>query len=131
MTSVKIVEHAPVAFDSSSGAGGRRQRKEKFTLTSLPFPRGAASTNYYACNWRKLFKSTLIHWAATLQDPFGTNAVNGLEDKISEIWKTVFPSIANKVDGSSCQEIIYLVSSETYGRFVYSFLTILGRRCPY
>ena len=126
MTSVKIVEPAPVAFDSSSGAGGRRQKREKFTLTSLPFPRGAASTNY-ARNWRKLFKSTLIHWAATLQDPFGTNAVNGLEDKISEIWKTVFPSIANEVDGSSRQAIIYLVSSETYGSFIYSFLTILGR----
>jgi hypothetical protein len=129
MTSVKVVEPAPVAFDPSSGSG-RRPKKEKYTLSSLPFPRGATSTTY-AREWRKLFKSTLIHWAATLKDPFGTNAVTGMEDIITEIWKAVFPSIANEVDGSSRQAIIHLVSSETYCRFIDSFMTILGRQRPY
>jgi hypothetical protein len=110
MTSVKIVEPAPVVFDPSSGASSRRLKKEKYTLASLPFPRGAASSTYTR-EWRKCFKSTLIHWAATLKDPFGTNAVTGMEDIITEIWTATFPSIANEVAGSSRQAIIYLVSS--------------------
>ena len=83
-------------------------KKEKYTLASLPFPRGAASTTY-AREWRKSFKPTIIHWAATLKDPFGTNAV--MDDIITETWKTVFLSIANEVVGSSRGAIIHLVSS--------------------
>lgn len=110
MTTVKIVEPAPVALDLSSSASGRRVKKEKYTLASLPFPRGAASTAYTR-EWRKSFKPTLIHWAATLKDPFGTNAV--MEDIITEIWKDVFPSFANEVVGGSRQAIIHLVSSSS------------------
>ena len=83
-------------------------KKEKYTLASLPFPRGAASTSY-AREWRKSFKSTLIHWAATLEDPFGANAV--MEDVITEVWKAVFPSIENEVVGDSRKVIVHLVSS--------------------
>ena len=107
MTTVKIVE--PVALDLPSGPTGRRPKKEKYTIASLPFPRGAAGVSYTR-EWRKSFKSTLIHWAATLKDPFGTNAVTDMEDVVTEIWKAVFPSIENEVVGSSRQAIIYLVS---------------------
>jgi hypothetical protein len=106
MTAVKIVE-PPVALDPSSASSGQRVKKEKYTLASLPFPRGAASTSYTR-EWRKSFKSTLIHWAATLNDPFGTNAV--MEDIITDIWRKVFPSIANEVVGNSREAIIHLVS---------------------
>ena len=51
----------------------------------------------------------LIHWAMTLKDPFGMNAV--MDDIVTEVWKTVFPSIANEVDGGSCDAaIIHVVS---------------------
>ena len=110
MTSVKIVEPAPATLDSSSS--GRRVKKEKYTLASLPFPHGAVSMSYTR-EWRKYFKPTLIHWAATLKDPFSTNAVMG--DKITEIWKAVFPSIANEVVGDSRPAIIHLVSSYLMG----------------
>jgi hypothetical protein len=129
MTTVKIVE--PAAFNPSSSAGGRRTKKEKYMLASLPFPRGAASMSY-AREWRKSFKSTLIHWAATLEDPFGTNAV--MEDVITEVWKTVFPSIANEVvGGSSRQAIIHLVSACFNCRFITkSFITwCVGGRCSH
>lgn len=62
----------------------------------------------YTCDWRKYFKPTLIHWAATLKDPFGTNAL--MEDIITEVWKTVFPSIANEVVGSSHEAIVHVIS---------------------
>lgn len=117
MTAVKIVE--PPALDPSSSAINHREKKEKYTLASLPFPRGAASA--YTRNWRKAFKSTLIHWAATFRDPFGTNAV--LENIIPEIWKAVFPTIANEVVGSSRQVIIHLVSAHFSGKFIKSFIT--------
>lgn len=114
MTTVKIVEPAP---DPSSGVshGGHRVKKEKYTLSSLPFPRGPASISYTR-EWRKSFKPTLIHWAATLKDPFGTNSV--MEDTITEVWKTVFPSIANEVTGSSRAAIIQLVSAFFNGKFI-------------
>ena len=110
MTSVRVVEPAAPVLDPSSGPSGRRVKKEKYTLASLPFPRGAESMTYTR-EWRKSFKPTIIHWAATLKDPFGTNAVMG--DIIKEVWSTVFPSIANEVvtGSQSRHAIIHLVSS--------------------
>lgn len=123
MTTVKIVE--PAALDLSSSTSGHCVKKEKYTLVSLPFPHGAASTSY-RCEWQKSVKSTLIHWAATLDDPFGANAV--IEDIIIEVWKAIFPSIANEVVGSRHQAIIHLVSTCFNGKFIKSFITwSLGR----
>ena len=103
MTAVKVVE--PVAVETPSS--GRRVKKVRYIFSSLPFPCGAASTSYTR-DWRKSFKLMLIHWATTLEDPFGTNVV--MDDIVTEVWKTVFPSIANEVDGGSCDTIIYVVS---------------------
>ncbi|KIM35954.1 hypothetical protein M413DRAFT_428169 [Hebeloma cylindrosporum] len=103
LTTVKVIE--PVASETSST--GRRVKKVRYTFSSLPFPRGAASTTYTR-DWRKAFKSTLIHWAATLEDPFGTNSV--MDDIVTEIWKAVFPSIANEVDGTSRDAIIHVAA---------------------
>ena len=97
---------SPTTLDLSS-ASGCHIKNEKYTLALLPFPRGAASMSYTR-DWRKLFKPTLIHWAATLKDPFGTNSVMG--DIIAEVWKVIFPSIANEVVGSSHHAITHLVS---------------------
>ena len=41
-----------------------------------------------------------------------------MEDTITEVWKTVFPSIANEVTGSSCAAIIQLVSACFNGKFI-------------
>ena len=110
MTSVRVVEPAAAALDPSSGPSGHRIKKEKYTLASLPFPRGAESMTYTR-EWRKSFKPTIIHWAATLKDPFGTNAVVG--EIVKEVWSTVFPTIANEVvvGSQSHHAIIHLVSS--------------------
>ena len=110
MTSVRVVEPATAALDPSSSPSGRRVKKEKYTLASLPFPCGAESMTYTR-EWRKSFKPTIIHWAATLKDPFGTNAVVG--EIVKEVWSTVFPTIANEVvvGSQSRHVIIHLVSS--------------------
>ncbi|KAF8800095.1 hypothetical protein BYT27DRAFT_7149065 [Phlegmacium glaucopus] len=103
-TTVKILEPVPVEKSSSSCC----VKKVKYTFSSLPFPRGAANITY-SHEWRRSFKTTLIHWAATLEDPFGTNAV--MEDIITEVWRTVFPSIANEVVGSSREAIVHVAGN--------------------
>jgi hypothetical protein len=115
--SVKIVEPAPATFDPSSGSSVHRPKKEKYTLASLPFPRGAESMTYTR-EWRKSFKPTLIQWAATLEDPFGSNAVMG--DIITEVWMATFPSIANEVvvGSQSRPAIIHLVISYHYWQLI-------------
>jgi hypothetical protein len=100
-------------------SSSRRVKKIRYTFSSLPFPRGAASTSY-ARDWRKSFKSTLIHWAATLEDPFGTNAI--VENVVAEIWKLVFPSIAKEVDDDSREAIIHVVRPYS---FTYSLFTLI------
>ena len=102
-TTVKI--SVPV-LPEAAPAGIRSIKKIRYNFSSLPFPHGAASTSYTR-DWRKFFKPTLIHWAATLEDPFGTNAV--MEDIVKEVWKMVFPSIADEVDGGSREAIIHVV----------------------
>jgi hypothetical protein len=67
------------------------------------------ASSSYTRDWRKFFKPTLIHWAATLEDPFGTNAV--MENVVKEVWKMVFPSIADEVDGDSREAIIHVVKA--------------------
>ena len=105
MTTVKILEPVPVEKSSS----GRRVKKVKYSFSLLPFPHGVANMTYTR-EWRKSFKPTLIHWAATLEDPFGTNAL--MEDIITDLWKTVFPSIANEVVGGNREAIVHVVSSQ-------------------
>jgi hypothetical protein len=106
----------------------RRGKKIRYNFSSLPFPRGASSTSYVR-DWRKSFKSTLIHWAATLEDPFGTNVV--MEDIVAEIWKEVFPSIAKEVDGSSREAIMHVVRHYSFMLFSPVYIWILGGRCAY
>ena len=62
-----------------------------------------------------------MNWAATLEDPFGMNAV--MEDVVVEIWKLVFPSIANEVDGDRREAIVHVVRpySFTYPLFMSIF----------
>ena len=130
MTSVRVVEPAAAASDPSSGPSGRRVKKEKYTLASLPFPRGAESVTYTR-EWRKLFKPTIIHWAATLKDPFGTNAVMG--DIVKEVWSTVFPSIANEViiGSQSRYAIIHLVSSYSIHKLVLNIYYQMFRQVTF
>ncbi|KAF8811059.1 hypothetical protein BYT27DRAFT_7253190 [Phlegmacium glaucopus] len=99
-TTVKIVEPEPV---EASRRVPVRTKKEKYTVSSLPFPRGSAARPFVK-KWRKTFKPTLIQWASTMQDPFGTNLV--MDTVVEEIWMHTFPDISMDVTSDSRAAII-------------------------
>ena len=45
-----------------------------------------------------------------------------MEDFVKEIWKTVFPSIVNEVDGGSCEAIIHVVITYSIMSPLFSLL---------
>jgi hypothetical protein len=67
-----------------------RQRKQRYTIADLPFPRGGK----YNQVWRKVFIPKLLAWAGSQDDPFGANARVHVES--ANIWKQVFPNIVLK-----------------------------------
>lgn len=68
---------------------GKRGKKVKYTNSHLPFP--TARIAPYTQKWRKAFKPSIINWAATHDDPFGTNAI--MDDPIKKVWSEVFPDL--------------------------------------
>ena len=92
---VKVSEAPAVKLEQSGRRG--RVKKEKYTVSSLPFPQGSANVQFTQ-RWRKVFKSSLIFWASCQEDPFGTNAL--LDTVIEKLWNRVFPSLAGAFDES-------------------------------
>lgn len=74
---------------------GRGPKKEKYTVIDLPFPAGPGKAAYHQ-KWRRQFKHSLYHWAGTVSDPFGTNAIMG--PKVREIWNAVYPTLVLEND---------------------------------
>ena len=87
---VKVFKAPSVKLEQSE-SGRRRVKKEKYMVSSLPFPQGSANAQFTQ-RWRKVFKACLIFWASCQEDPFGTNAL--LDTVIERMWNRVFPSLA-------------------------------------
>lgn len=106
-STVKIkMETAPATLVRTATGGGC-VKKEKFTVTSLPFPRGSGGTAY-GQRWRRVFKPSLIEWAATYEDPFGTNAE--MDDVVEGLWAQIFPTLATAVvDGGESRGAVIQV----------------------
>lgn len=66
----------------------KRARKPRYSITDLPFPE---DSSVYIIVWRKNYVPSLISWAGTLEDPFGTNCQ--MEDQVIKLWKEIFPNI--------------------------------------
>ena len=66
----------------------RRGRKPRYTVSNLPFPTGSS---IYPTIWRKNYVPSLISWAGSLGDPFGTNC--HMADQVIELWGQIFPSL--------------------------------------
>ena len=101
---VKVSEPPPVKLERSASGRGR-VKKEKYTVSSLPFPQGSANV-HLTQRWRKVFKPSLIFWASCQEDPFGTNAL--LDTVIEGLWQKVFPSLASAYEESKaaiCQVV--------------------------
>ncbi|KAF8803015.1 hypothetical protein BYT27DRAFT_7305696 [Phlegmacium glaucopus] len=109
-TTVKVeMGTAPVSLVRTTTGRGR-VKKEKFTVTSLPFPRGSGGTAY-SQRWRRVFKPSLIEWAATYEDPFGTNAE--MDTVVEGLWAQIFPTLATAVvDGGEGRAAIIQVAGD-------------------
>ena len=113
---MKVFEAPPVKLEQSGRRG--RVKKEKFTVSSLPFPPGSANVQFTQ-RWRKVFKSSLIFWASCQDDPFGTNAL--LDTVVENLWNRVFPSLASAYDehrAAICQVVSSII-------FIVIWLTLL------
>ncbi|KAF8797786.1 hypothetical protein BYT27DRAFT_7343964 [Phlegmacium glaucopus] len=86
---VKVFEPAPARVERSTSGRGR-VKKEKYTVSSLPFPQGSANVAYLQ-RWRK-------------KDPFGTNTV--MDTVVEDLWVQVFPSLATAFKGEASAAII-------------------------
>jgi hypothetical protein len=76
--------------DTPPAEGDRKRvRKQRYSLADLPFPGGSGQ---YLVNWRKTYVPSLICWAGTQKDPFGTNCQ--MEDHLMALWRLTYPSIA-------------------------------------
>jgi hypothetical protein len=53
--------------------------------------------------WRNRFVPSLLAWAGSLRDPFGTNIK--LNDEVSNLWKRVFPDIVIR-DASTSMDMV-------------------------
>jgi hypothetical protein len=109
-STLKVFEAPPVKLERSASGRGR-VKKEKYTVSSLPFPQGSSNV-HFTQRWRKVFKPSLIFWASCQEDPFGTNAL--LDTVIEELWKRIFPSIASTYEESKaaiCQVVSTVITS--------------------
>jgi hypothetical protein len=82
---------------------GCRRRKQRYTVSDLPFPRGGR----YTQTWRKVFVPNLLAWAGSQDDPFGTNGQVHLE--ATKIWNRVFTDVPLK--DADKDILIYVVCS--------------------
>ena len=108
--SIVNVFEAPQVKLERSASGQGRVKKQKYTVSSLPFPQGSANVQFTQ-RWHKVFKPSLIFWASCREGPFGTNAL--LDTVIKKLWKKNIPSVANAYEESKatiCQ-VVSLLSS--------------------
>jgi hypothetical protein len=99
---VKVFEPAAVKLERSA-SGRSHIKKEKYTVASLPFPRGSAG-NTSLQRWRRVFKPSLIEWAATFEDPFGTNAE--MDTIVEALWSRLFPTLTTAVNEGEGRAVI-------------------------
>jgi hypothetical protein len=116
---LKLSKALPVAASTSAGNGdvhSRRARKRRFTTADLPLPRGGQQLQM----WRKHFIPSLISWAGSCEDPFGTNG--HMDVAAPKIWKRIYPdaplgdqdkdillSVVRRLSGDSGQYILIVV----------------------
>ena len=62
-------------------------QKKKYTKANLPFPRGG--NHMYI--WAKQFRPSLLSWAGSQEDPFGTNGT--MHTEIILLWSHFYPNI--------------------------------------
>ena len=95
----------------------QRVRKETYTTAALPFP--SSHITRYLDRWRKDFRSTLLDWAGTGENPYGTNTI--MRQAVKQTWYEVFPEL--KAKWKSDSNVILGVVSGYVPTSIYSHLT--------
>jgi hypothetical protein len=73
--------------DNNNNGRHGATRKRKFGISDLPF----AHWDLDSRKWRLSFVPSLLAWAGTQRDPFGTNSQ--MSDEVTALWERVYPAI--------------------------------------
>ena len=71
----------------------QRVRKETYTTAALPFP--SSHITHYLDRWRKDFRSTLLDWAGTGENPYGTNTI--MRQAVKQTWYVLRLTVRSNV----------------------------------
>ncbi|KAL0950309.1 hypothetical protein HGRIS_010284 [Hohenbuehelia grisea] len=95
------------AHQSSLPNGDARRLARKSqgepTARDLPFPPGRA--RQYAASWKE-FRSTLINWFGTLDDPFAAASNPEFEEMVEKLWNKIFPELAEKLHSNRMSSLV-------------------------
>jgi hypothetical protein len=69
--------------------GVTRYKQPKVTVEMLPFPYPRA---LHTSKWQKVFRPTLLSWAASWPDPYSTNTLLD-EEVVLEMWDMMYDDI--------------------------------------
>ncbi|KAG5634218.1 hypothetical protein H0H81_002832 [Sphagnurus paluster] len=90
---VKIQEVNIRTIKTDSEAAGAAVKYKKMPKACLPFPGGNLGQKALE-KWNKVYKTTAITFAASLDQPFSSNAL--LHDHVQEWWDSVFNFVIDK-----------------------------------
>ena len=113
---------------TSNKHAGQGVRRPKYAIADLPFqPCSTEAIHQRRTLWRLQFVPSLLDWAGSCFDPFGTNSQ--MEETVTSIWKCVFPQIALNKEGT---EIVLHVVCTPSPTILYSARGAMGRSnaCP-
>jgi len=82
---IKLIEAASKSgqnVTASSRRGGARTRAK---VLDLPLPRGGQGS----VDWNERFVPSLLSWAGSHEDPFGTNGQ--MDAEITSLWLQIYP----------------------------------------
>jgi hypothetical protein len=82
----QLASTLPTRSNGHDGHGARTGKK-RLGVSDLPF----ADWNVDSRNWRTQFLPSLLAWAGTQRDPFGTKSQ--MHDEVTAIWERIFPAI--------------------------------------
>ncbi len=94
----------------TNNAASPKTKAEKYNLSHLPFP--SADRSERLMRWKTVYRATLIAWASTLGDPFGSGTV--IDGAVNKIWVEVFPEYTSLLrDAETRKPIVSLVRFPT------------------
>ncbi|EIM87671.1 uncharacterized protein STEHIDRAFT_130987 [Stereum hirsutum FP-91666 SS1] len=81
---------------NDDGSTRTKKGKQRWTQAHLPFPGGQPGATCMRV-WRNQFQCTLIHWAGSKGDPFGTNSLVG--EAVDKIWPVLYSQLPLDEEG--------------------------------